>query len=296
MLYASCAIIGSSALIALTTLIAKSLGLGLEGPALHPLQVSSGRFFFAFLAIALFSTFRRPNFKGTVWHLHLARSIFGWGGVSLMFAAVARMPLADATAITFLNPMVAMALAIPILAERVGPVRWMAAGISLAGALILIQPGTDAFQPAALIALTAAFVMGLEIVCIKMLSRKEPPVRILLINNTFGAMISLTAASFVWVQPSLTQFAHLALLGLTMVSAQTLFIQAMRNADASYVIPFSYSTLIFAAFYDFILFSEVPVATSLIGAAIIIAGALLLAWREHLAQQRAAKSGASGQS
>lgn len=287
MLYAAAAIIGASALIALTTLLAKSMGLGVNGPELHPLQVSAGRFFFAFLAISLFSAFKRPSFKGTVWHLHLVRSIFGWAGVSLMFAAVARMPLADATAITFLNPIVAMALAIPLLAERVGPVRWLAAGISLSGALILIQPGTDAFQPAALIALAAAVVMGIEIICIKKLSRNEPPVRILLINNTFGATISVVAATFVWVMPSTVQFLLLALLGVTMALAQTLFIQAMKNADASYVIPFSYSTLIFAALYDFMLFDQLPVSTSLLGAAIIVGGAVLLAWREHLARQRA---------
>lgn len=286
MLYAATAIIGASALIALTTLLAKSMGLGVNGPELHPLQISAGRFFFAFLAISLFSAFNRPDFKGTVWHLHLARSVFGWAGVSLMFAAVARMPLADATAITFLNPIVAMALAIPLLAERVGPIRWLAAGVSLAGALILIRPGTDAFQPAALIALTAAVVMGFEIICIKILSRNEPPVRILLINNTFGAIISVTAASFFWVMPSTTQFFMLGLLGLTMALAQTLFIQAMKNADASYVIPFSYSTLIFAAAYDFMLFGQVPVGTSLMGAAVIVGGAVMLAWREHLARQR----------
>lgn len=286
MLYAAAAIIAASALIALTTLIAKSLGLGLNGPELHPLQVSAGRFFFAFLAISVYSAFNRPNFKGAAWRLHLARSICGWAGVTLMFAAVAQMPLADATAITFLNPIVAMALAIPLLAERVGPVRWLAAAISLIGALILIRPGTDAFQPAALIALAAACIMGLEVICIKILSRNEPPVRILLINNSFGAIISVSAASFVWVLPSSTQFLLLALLGVTMALAQTLVIQAMRNAEASYVVPFSYSTLIFATFYDFALFGEIPVTTSLVGAGVIIGGAILLAWREHLAQQR----------
>ncbi|NQV98875.1 MAG: DMT family transporter [Rhodospirillales bacterium] len=285
MLYAATAIIGASALIALTTLLAKSLGLGMEGPQLHPLQISAGRFFFAFLAISLFSAFRRPSFKGAAWHLHLIRSICGWTGISLLFAAVARMPLADATAITFLNPIVAMALAIPLLAERVGPLRWLAAGISLAGALVLIRPGTDAFQPAALIALAAAAVMGVEIICIKILSRSEPPVRILLINNSFGALISITAACFVWTQPNATQLLMLAALGITMALAQSLFIQAMKNADASYVIPFSYSTLIFAAFYDFMLFGQVPAATSLLGAAIIVGGAVLLAWREQRAQK-----------
>ena len=179
-----------------------------------------------------------------------------------------------------------MALAIPLLSERVGPVRWMAAGISMTGALILIRPGTDAFQPAALLALGSALIIGCEIIFIKILSSREPPVRILLINNGFGVLISLTAASFVWIMPSPTQFALLALLGFTMVIAQSLFIQGMRNAEASYVISFSYTALIFAGVYDYLLFGDFPDSYSQLGAAIIVGGAILLAWRENLTRQR----------
>ena len=107
------------------------------------------------------------------------------------------MPLADATAISFLNPIVTMALAIPLLVELVGLVRRMAVRISLIGAVILIRPVTDAFQPAALLALGSVLIMGCKIIYIKILSHRKPSVWILFINNGFGAIISLTAASFV---------------------------------------------------------------------------------------------------
>ena len=67
-------------------------------------------------------TFRKPH-----WRLHIARTSFGWAGVTLMFASVAYIPLADATAISFLNPVFGMMLAIPLLGEKVGRVRWSAA-------------------------------------------------------------------------------------------------------------------------------------------------------------------------
>ncbi len=278
--------VGACSLYALTSLLAKTLGLGVQGPPLHPLQVSAGRFFFAFLALSAFSLFHPPPLKGALWSLHAGRSICGWIAVTLMFAAAARMPLAEATAISFLSPIVTMTLAIPLLAERVGPIRWFAAGISMAGGIILIRPGTEAFQPAALLALGSALLMGLEIIFIKKLSSVEPPLRILLINNAIGALISVTAAFFVWIMPSPTQFGLLALLGVSMACGQSLFIQSMRNAEASFVIPFSYSTLIFATIYDFTLFGEFPDALSQLGALVIVLGAILLAWRENMVRKR----------
>ena len=153
--------------------------------------------------------------------------------------------------------------------------------ISLAGALILMRPGTDAFQFAALLALAAALLIGLEMTVTKRLSGSEPAIRILFVNNTFGATISVIAASFVWVQPTFEQWLLLVLLGLIMVTAQSCFIQAMKSADASFAVPFFYLTLVFAAAYDFGLFGVIPEPISWVGAAVIIAGALFLAYRER---------------
>ena len=283
--------IGSCALIAATTLMAKALGRGLDGSTLHPLQVSAGRFCFAFLALLPIVAWLRPGFRGAPWMVHLGRSICGWAGVSCLFAAAALMPLADATAISFLSPLITMLLAIPLLGERVGPWRWGAAGIALCGALILIRPGSDAFQAAALVALAAAFFMGLEAILIKRLSDREPPIRILAINNAIGATVSLSVAAFVWIVPTPQQWAVLALLGVTMVSAQTLFIQSMKQGDASSVMPFFYATLVFAAFYDFVVFGDLPTLAGVIGAGLIVGGALLLAWREHRHRMRADQAG-----
>ena len=272
-------------LVAGTTLIAKILGSAAGENPLHPLQVSAGRFLFAFIALMPLIAWKRPSLSGAKWGNHILRVLFGWAGVTCLFAASSVMRLADATAISFLNPIVAMMLSIPLLGERVGPWRWGAAAVAFAGALILTEPGTEAFQPMALVALTSAIFMGAEAILIKKLADSEPPLRILAINNFIGACLAVTAASFVWRSPLPEQWLLMALLGVTMVSVQALFIQALRRGDASFVMPFFYTTLIFAGFYDYLVFSERPTVAGLIGAALIIIGALTIAWRERVSRR-----------
>ena len=281
-------IFAASALLAGTTLLAKALGTDTLGPALHPMQISHGRFLFAFLVIVSAVAVLRPKLRRPHWGLHIGRTSFGWLGITLMFASVAFIPIADATAISFLNPVFAMVLAIPLLKEGVGPWRWMAAAVALIGALILLRPTPASFQPAALLALTAAAVIGMELIFIKKLSGREIPIQILLVNNAMGLTIATVAVSFVFQMPTPQQWAALAGIGLLMACAQACFVNGMARADASFVAPISYATLIFAAFYDFAVFGVIPDTVSQIGSAIILTGGLLLVWRE--ARQRQALS------
>ena len=271
----------ATAFIAGTMLMAKTLGSDLLGDPLHPLQISHGRFLFAFLAIGAAAAVMRPRLTRPDLRLHVGRTVFGWGGVTCMFAAVAFIPLSDATAISFLNPVFGMLLAIPLLGERVGRWRWFAALMALCGALVLLRPGPETFQVAALLALAAAALMGMELIFIKKLADREPSFQILLVNNALGLAIATLAVLPVWVPPSGAQWTALAALGVLMATAQACFVNAMARADASFVTPFAYVTLIFATVYDLLIFDVVPDAVSMLGAAIILTGATLLAWREN---------------
>lgn len=279
-------IIAATAFIASATLIAKMLGTDALGPGLHPLQISQGRFVFAFAALGGIAIALRPKISSPSWGLHLGRTLFGWMGITLMFASVAVIPLADATAISFLNPVFAMMLAIPLLGEKVGRVRWGAAIIAMVGAMILLRPAPTSFQPAALLALGAACVMGMELIFIKKLTGREHVFQILLINNLIGVGLSTLAVLPVWIMPTTAQWGALVLLGLAMAAAQTLFVNGMARADASFVAPFSYATLVFAALYDYFWFTAMPDAITILGAAIILGGAAMLAWREAYNRQR----------
>lgn len=284
LLKAALMMVVASAIVSAVSLLAKALGRGVGGEALHPLQIAAGRFVAAFAMISVISIGMRPRIAGAAWRVHAGRSFCGWAALCLLFAAVTQMPLAEATAISFLSPLATMVLAIPLLGERVGPIRWSAAAIAMVGALVLIRPGTSAFQPAALLALASALFMGLEAILIKRLSGTEPPMRILLINNAMASLLAVSVASFVWITPSPMQWLMMAGLG-SMLGAQVLFIQAMRTADASYVMPFFYATLVFAALYDLALFGEWPDMWSQLGVVIIVAGAMLLVWRERRLRQ-----------
>ncbi|MEO9684617.1 MAG: DMT family transporter [Tateyamaria sp.] len=268
------------AFIAYTTLAAKTLASAQFGPPMNPFQIVFGRYLFAFLIFTTAAALLRPSLDRPHVPLHLTRTLAGWAGVVLMFASVAYIPLADATAISFLNPVFGMIFAIPLLGEKVGKWRWMAAGIAFIGALILLRPTPDSFQPAALLALGAAFALGFELNIMKMLTRRENPFAILLFNNAVGVIISSVALLWVWISPTGIQWVLMASIGCAMAVAQTCFVNAMARADASFVAPFSYGTLIFAAVYDIVFYDVVPDAVTILGASVIIAGALLLAWRE----------------
>ncbi len=289
---AAALILSATAFIAITTLLAKALGTGRWGDALigDPLpafQISHGRFVFALLAIGAAVLVLRQRIAHVHWRLHVGRTTLGWAGVTLMFAAVAFIPMADATAISFLNPVFCMMFAIPLLGERVGPVRWSAALIALVGALVLLRPTPATFQPAALLAFGAAIIMGLELILIKRLSAREAPLQILLINNLLGVVLATVVVVPVWQAPNPAQWAMLAGIGFAMAAAQACFVNGMARADASFVAPFSYGTLIFAGLWDALIFGVIPDWVTFVGAGIILGGALLLAWREAWVKTRA---------
>lgn len=283
------------AFIAGSTLCAKALGAAREIEidglltrigTLHPLQIAFGRFLFGFLLILPFALWNRVSIKGANWPRHTGRVIAGWLGVTFMFAAVSFMPLADATAISFLNPLFGMFFAMILLKEIVGPWRWAAAAIAFAGVAVITKPGSQAFDPAALLALAAAASIGAELIFIKRLSVTEPVLRVLLINNGMAALIAGIATIWVWQPPSAEQWVLLAGTGVFMVTAQSLNLRGMAIAEASYIAPFFYATLIYSALYDWLFFSEIPALTTAIGSTMIIGGALILGWRERRAKLR----------
>ena len=268
----------ATGLIALSTLCAKILGTGDDG--LSAFQVTWGRYFFAFLGLILVASVLRPAFTKIAWPRHAVRVGCGWVGVTAMFAAATFIPLGDTTAITFTNPIFAMLLAIPILGERIGRVRWGTAMLALVGALLLIRPGTASFQPAALLALAAALLFGMEVVMLKLLSRSEPTFQVVLIANVIGVVLSSLVVVWFWLTPTGNQWLLMVATGLSMVCAQGLFTSALKQGDASFILPFSYATLLFAAFYDAILFDVLPTILSVVGGAVIVLSGIILAWRE----------------
>ena len=268
--------ISASLLIAGTTILAKILGTTTLGPPINAMQISNARFFFAFILISIFfmttkSKIIKPNYK-----VHLGRSVCGWIGISILFGASSIIPITDATAIIFTNPIFTMLLAIVLLGEKVKPIKWIAVIITFWGALILIRPENNIInhQFIIIILIIGAFVLGLESVFIKMLTLKENPKQILLINNSIGLLISSIPICFIWTTPTTLQILAMLGIGSLMLCAQACFIQALRRSKAHFAVPYFYSTLIFVAIYDFFIFNITPDDISFIGASLIIIGGI----------------------
>lgn len=261
-----------SAFVAACLVLAKIVQTDLLGEPLHPLQATQARFLFGFIGLFIFYSafpirFTKPDIK-----LHVIRTLCGFSAVTVMFTAAAIIPVSDATAISFLNPVFAMIFALPLLGEKIGKLRWTSALIGLLGAFVLLRPSASAFEPAALLALIAAVVMGLEFILIKILSTREQVLQILLINNVLGLLFSSISLLFVWTSPTLIQWIALSGIGFLMLGAQICNLIALRGADASLVLPFSFTTLIFVTGYDFMVFAVTPDLISWVGAIIIIFG------------------------
>ena len=283
----------ASAFVAASTLCAKQLGVGEN--AMPSFQITWARYGFGLVLLALVAAAIKPKFTKPNWTLHIVRITCGVFGVAAMFYAVSKIPLADTTAITFLNPMFAMVFAIFILGEKIGPIRWGTAALALFGGMLLIRPGSTSFQPEALLALAAAVLFGMEVIIIKLLAGREGAFQVILIANFFGAVIASLTLPFVWQMPVGNQWYWMAGTGMLMVTAQFFYTNALRIGEASFVLPFSYATLLFAAFYDFVLFDVVPVTLSMLGGAIIVVSGIVLAWRENLQKNRARKLAVSDQ-
>ncbi len=261
-----------------TTMIAKVLGTDLLGKPLNPMQISHSRFLFAFILIFLFflktkSKIIQPNHK-----LHFSRSFCGWIGITILFGTSILIPVSDATALIFINPIFTMIFAIPLLGETVKTTKWFAVAITFIGAIVLIRPENYLLeiQFVYILLIFGALALGLESIFIKILTIEEKPEQILLINNGIGLMISSIPIYFIWISPNIKQILALFFVGALMLCAQICFIQAMKKSEAHFVAPFFYFTLIFVCIYDFFIFQILPDKISIIGTTLIIVGGIIL--------------------
>ena len=261
-----------------TTMIAKVLGTDLLGKPLNPMQISHSRFLFAFILIFIFflkkkSKIIQPNYK-----LHFSRSFCGWIGITILFGTSILIPVSDATALIFINPIFTMIFAIPLLGETVKTTKWFAVAITFIGAIVLIRPENNLLeiQFVYILLIFGALALGLESIFIKILTIEEKPKQILLINNGIGLMISSIPIYFIWISPNIKQILALFFVGALMLCAQICFIQAMKRSEAHFVAPFFYFTLIFVCIYDFFIFQILPDKISIIGTTLIIVGGIIL--------------------
>lgn len=218
--------------------------------------------------------------------MQFLRGLFLVGTTLLYFLAIRTMPLADATSIMFLSPILVTALSVPLLREQVGPRRWLGVAAGLAGALIIVRPGAGVIQFAALLAVVAAAINALYQITTRLINRTDRPIT----TNVYSAAVGTVAASlglpFAWAMPDVQGWLLMAFAGLCGAIGHYCMIKAFEAAPAAVVAPIGYVGLIWSTFYGYLLFGDLPDYWTVIGALIIVGSGLYILYREQ-ARKRA---------
>jgi drug/metabolite transporter (DMT)-like permease len=204
-------------------------------------------------------------------------------GSSLLFISGLRfLPIAEASATSFIAPLFVTALSIFFLGESVGVRRWLATAVGLIGVLIILRPGTSAFHLAAFFPVVSALAWACTLVMTRMLSGKESVLTTMIYSSITGFAILSALAPLVWVTPSWHDILFGILIGVSSTAGQWIVVLAFRYADASVLAPFSYTQLLWVSILGFLVFGEVPDIWTVTGAAFIVASGLYTAHRERV--------------
>ena len=199
------------------------------------------------------------------------------------------LPLAEAIALFFVSPIFVTLLAGPLLGERVGLKSWFAVAIGFAGVLFILRPGSDLFEPAALLSLISAAAYALAMVLARRLGVSEPATVMAFYQNgayLLGALViagvcaalgltklghpSLDFLVRPWVLPTIKDFLLMAACGVIAAFAMSLLTQAYKLAEANHVTVFEYTGMIWAPLWGFLFFGESPRWMTLVGMGLIV--------------------------
>jgi drug/metabolite transporter (DMT)-like permease len=213
---------------------------------------------------------------------HFLRGLYGTVGMALNFGAVILLPLAEATTINFTVPIWAVLLSIVLLKEKVGVWRWSAVLLGFAGIVVIAQPGSGHFPlVGALVALGGAFMIALISIQIADLNRTDRPLTIVFYFALFTTPLTAIALPFVATAHDPQDWLLLLGIGLAGAAGQLLLTAALRFGKVASVIVMDYSGLFWATLYGWLLFATLPPASTWLGAPLIVAAGLVIAWREH---------------
>ena len=230
-----------------------------------------------FAAIVVVGTFARGErlaLRTPRPDLQILRSVTAVGAAIFFIMALAVLPMAEVTAISFAAPLLVTVFSIPILKEVVGTRRWVAVGTGLIGVLMIVRPGTGGFSPAAIFPLLSAAMWALALVVTRLASLSDRPI----VSVTYAALVGLAVTSgivpFAWRTPD----QHTLVLGLAMgifaTAAQFLTVEALGREKASVLAPFFYGSLVWSILFGYVLFNNLPDIWTYVGAAAIIASGL----------------------
>ena len=249
--------------------------------SMHAFEIAFFRQLFGliFLSTVFLRNGLQPLYTRRI-RLHVLRAVLNALALLSYFVALTLEPIYKVVALGFTAPLFATVLAIFFLREHMGRRRWIALGVGVAGALVILRPGIEVVTFGMLVALFSNVAWAGALIVIKMLTRTESAVTISMYAALLLVPMTLAAALLVWEWPTPDQLKWLVTIGICGSFAQLCLAQAFRDADATLVLPMDFTKLIWASLIGFFFFAEVPDLWTLAGAAIIFAGVFYNAFRE----------------
>jgi|LNFM01.1.fsa_nt_gb drug/metabolite transporter (DMT)-like permease len=253
-----------------------------------PVQIIWVQYVGNFIAMALISAPRHG------WNVIAPRPL-GWqlfrgaasaAGVATLYWALTYIPLADATAMFMLAPVVVTMLSPLLLGERIGLHRWIAVGVGFAGVICILRPGFGGDMRGYYIALLAGFLLGFYLIGNRRLAGLAPPLLNVTHNALMGGILLTLLLPLVWQPIPLTAMPKLAGIVVLAIFGQALMISSFNYAAATVVAPFTYAMLVFAAIIGYVAFGAVPDVPTWIGMFLIVGAGLYIAHRERQAASR----------
>ena len=249
---------------------------------LHPLQIVWSRQTGLLLGVLVLLAFRGFGILRTQ-HLGLqiARGAMAVGSASIFIYAVSFVPLVDAIAVTFVAPFMVTLIAALVLREPVGVRRWTAVAIGFVGVLIVTRPGMGVVHPAVLLILIAALLFALRQILSRFVAGTDRIITTVSYTALVGSAIMTVPLPFVWRTPETSlELVLLVSMALIAAVAEILVIKALDVADAVVVAPVHYSIILWATFYGFMVFDQLPDMWTWVGASIIVVMGMYTLHRE----------------
>ena len=213
--------------------------------------------------------------------IHSLRAVLLILATFLFFAALKFLPIADALAVFFVQPLVVTALSPLVLREHVGPRRWAAVAVGLIGTLIIIRPGLQAFNPGTALAFGAGCALALYFLLTRRIAGRDAAMVTTFRTSLLGTLIVSALVWLVWQPPTPEQWALFVALGLISTLGHGLIVMAYDHAEASLLAPLAYTEMIMAVAVGWWFFGDFPDIWTFAGVAVLIACALYISARER---------------
>lgn len=273
------ALLGVALMLMVSALMAvDSVLVRLLSDSVHPFVMGFTRALFGLLAIVPWLVTKRGILKSEYRYLHVLRAILKLGALVSFFYAFALASLADVTAIAFTSPIFVTIGAWLFLKEKLLALRIVAVAIGFAGVIFVLRPGQESGIPVGLLfALAGAVLTAVIQLILKPMTAKDSSETLVSWNLILLVPIAAVPALFVWVTPSPSEWAILAIQGVLGALSMALATKAFSLADASLITPFDFLRLPFVAILGYLFFAETVPYTTWLGGAVIFLATLLMA-------------------